>query len=213
MNIFWTCEGYREVIGKPLGIITTGTQDMGNGVYLLRAGTPISEDGQVSNNSNAKYVVAEDFYFYSNTPNQAKVAPVIKKGYVDKALAEEVWGDTYSEDALSALETAGVIVVDGALSTGSAAGGGSVLVVNVTESAVAGTPVYTADKTAGEMYEAMQNGMVVYHTINPLNGLVNIAYPNLYRYTEGTYTFGYPGAGGGLTASSSTDYPTGTGGK
>lgn len=97
---------------------------------------------------------------------------------------------------------------------GSAAGGGgSVLVVNVTESAVGGTPVYTADKTAGEMYEAAQTGVVVYHTINPLNGLVAIEYLTLYGYLEGTYAFGYSGASDGLTASSSTDYPTGTGDK
>lgn len=115
MSILWNIDKYAKVVGKPLGIITTGTESLGNGVYKLKAGTPISSDGEVANSSDAKYLVAEDFFFYSNTPSQAKIVKVIETGYVDLAAAEAAAGITYEDNAKAALAAEGIILVDGAL--------------------------------------------------------------------------------------------------
>ena len=122
--VLWDFEHYNNVVEMPLPVIRTGTQNMGNGVYWLKAGTPLSAEGAVANTSDAVYVVAEDFYFYENKPNQAKLVKVIVQGYVDLAEAEARSGLTYTEDALSALETAGVVMVDGKLAASGGGGGG-----------------------------------------------------------------------------------------
>lgn len=115
MSILWDTGNYTKIIEKPLPVITTGTQNMGNGVYLLKAGTPISNAGAVANSSSAKYLVAEDFYFYSNTPTQPKLVKVIEKGYVDLAAAQAAAGITFADAAKAALATAGIVLVDGKL--------------------------------------------------------------------------------------------------
>ena len=122
--VLWDFDHYNELMELPLPVIRTGTQNMGNGVYWLKAGTPLSAEGAVANTSDAVCVVAEDFYFYENKPNQAKLVKVIVKGYVDLAEAEARSGLTYTEDALSALETAGVVMVDGKLAASGGGGGG-----------------------------------------------------------------------------------------
>ncbi|MBQ4490738.1 MAG: hypothetical protein II965_05760 [Pyramidobacter sp.] len=118
MSIFWNIDSYLSVIEKPLGILTSGTVNCGNGVYLLKAGTPISNVGAVANTGDAKYLVAEDFYFYSNTPTQPKLVKLIETGYVDINAAEAAAGITYADAAKTALATAGIVLVDGALETG-----------------------------------------------------------------------------------------------
>ena len=119
MSIFWDFSNYDKVELLPCPIITTGTQDMGNGVYKLAAGTPLKKSTQaVSNDANADCVVAEDYFFIATKADQSKLVPVITKGYVDKALAEAAWGGAFTDAAVSALETAGVFLVDGALETG-----------------------------------------------------------------------------------------------
>lgn len=110
MSIFWNPMEAVDLLEMPLPIITEGTQDMGNGVYWLRAGTPLDEYFAVANNEDAKYLVAEDFYFYSNKPDQAKVVPLITAGYIDINKAEEAAGITYSDECLVALEQAGIIL-------------------------------------------------------------------------------------------------------
>lgn len=157
MSIFWNTDSYLSVIEKPLGIIKVGTKDCGNGVYLLRAGTPLNASGAVANTANAKYLVAEDFYFYSNTPNQAKVVPLIEAGYVDLKKAEAAFGKSYTDAAKSALETAGIILVDGAISSGG--GGSGVLIAHATVDAstfISASPagvvtVQSFDKTGAEI--------------------------------------------------------------
>lgn len=118
MSILWDVGDYLKIKEMGLPIIKTGTTNMGNGVYLLREGTPLNSSGAVANTGNAKYLVAEDFYFYSNKPDQAKLVKVIERGYVDLNKAEEASGLTFTNAAKSALATAGVILVDGALETG-----------------------------------------------------------------------------------------------
>ena len=118
MSIFWEIDNYLTIIEKPLAILKTGTQNMGNGVYLLRAGTPLNSSGSVANTGNAKYLVAEDYYFYSNTPTQAKNVRLIETGYIDLDKAEAAFGKSYTAEAKAALETAGIILVDGALASG-----------------------------------------------------------------------------------------------
>lgn len=115
MSILWDVGNYTKIIEKPLNVITTGTQNMGNGVYWLKAGTPISAAGAVKNDGNAKYLVAEDFYFYSNTPTQPKLVKLIESGYVDLNKAEAAAGITFESTAKAALATAGIVLVDGKL--------------------------------------------------------------------------------------------------
>ena len=115
MSILWDVGNYTKTKEIGLPIITTGTQNMGNGVYLLKAGTPLSNVGAVKNDGDAKYLVAEDFYFYSNNPTQPKLVKLIESGYVDLNKAEAAAGITFSDAAKAALATAGIILVNGKL--------------------------------------------------------------------------------------------------
>lgn len=154
MSILWDTSNYTKIkeIGMP--VITSGTVNMGGGVYKLKAGTPISDALAVANTSSAKYLVAEDFFFYANNPTQPKLVKVIETGYVDLALAEAASGLTFTSDAKSALATEGIILVDGALQTG---GGGEngVLLITVTQDADYNL---VADKTYAEAVEALEDG-------------------------------------------------------
>lgn len=116
MSIFWNPENYTEIKTLSLGVLVTGTVDLGGGTYLLKAGTPISNAGAIKNDGNAKYLVAEDFVFIANNPTQAKLVKVIAKGYVDLAAAQTSFGANYAGSAKSALATAGIILVDNKLS-------------------------------------------------------------------------------------------------
>ena len=118
MSLFWNLDDAAVVTPTPLPIITTGTVDCGDGVYLLKAGTPLDEDGAVSNDGDAVALVAEDFYFYSNTPTQPKLVPLITAGYVDLNAAEAAAGITYTDACKTALGSAGIVLVDGALDSG-----------------------------------------------------------------------------------------------
>ena len=151
-SIFWNPSEAVDIVEMPLGIITTGTQDMGNGVYWLRAGTPLDEYFAVSNDEDAVYLVAEDFYFISTKPDQAKIVPLITAGYVDLGKAEKAAGIHYTDACLSALETAGIVMVDGTIAGGG--GGGGVLVVHADENRV-------LDKTWQEIKDASATKPVV----------------------------------------------------
>lgn len=154
MNILWNPNEAVEILEMPLPLITTGTQDMGDGVYWLKAGTPLDEYFAVANDEDAKYVVAEDFYFISTKPDQAKVVPLITAGYVDINKAEQAAGITYTDACLSALETAGIVMVDGTIA-GGGGGGGGVLVVHVDENG-------SLDKTWQEIKDASATSVVVF---------------------------------------------------
>lgn len=118
MSILWN-PGEATVVEKvSVPVITTGTQNMGDGIYWLKAGTPLSNAYAVANNGNAKYIVAEDFFFVSTNPNQDRMVPLIKAGYVDLNKAEAASGLTYADAAVAALKEAGIEVVDGLLETG-----------------------------------------------------------------------------------------------
>lgn len=147
MSLFWTPEDAATIVEMPLEIITTGTVNKGNGIYLLKAGTPLDEYFAVSNDEDAVYLVAEDFYFYSNTPTQAKIVPLITAGYVDLNKAEAASGLTYTDDCIAALETAGITLVDGKLASSGGSGGG-VLVVTIDADTGA------LDKTWQEIHDA-----------------------------------------------------------
>lgn len=115
MSILWDVASYTKIKEVGLPIITSGTTDMGGGVYKLKAGTPLDEDGAVSNDGDAVCLVAEDFFFYSNNPTQPKLVKVIETGYVDLNKAEAAAGITFEDTAKAALATAGIILVDGKL--------------------------------------------------------------------------------------------------
>ena len=153
MNILWNPNEAVDLIEMPLPLITEGTQDMGDGVYWLKAGTPLDEYFAVANDEDAKYVVAEDFYFISSKPDQAKVVPLITSGYVDINKAEKAAGITYSQDCIDALMDAGIVLVDGTLpSSGGGGGGGGVLVVNIIPSSTDSS--VSMDKTWQEINDA-----------------------------------------------------------
>lgn len=101
--------------------LPTGAVDLGNGTFKILAGTPVDEDGAISNDSNAIGILADDYFIYATGLANRSLAPVIVSGYVDKAAAEEHSGLEYDSDAISALETAGVYLVEGAPGSG---GGG-----------------------------------------------------------------------------------------
>lgn len=120
MSILWNPAEVTVVEKVPLPVITTGTQNMGNGIYWLKAGTPLDEDLAVANDDDAKYIVAEDFFFVSTNPNQDRHVPLVKAGYVDINKAEASAGITFADAAVAALKEAGIILVDGLLDTSDA---------------------------------------------------------------------------------------------
>lgn len=118
MSILWNPAEATVVEKVSLPVITTGTQNMGNGIYWLKAGTPLDEDYAVANDEDAVCLVAEDFFFVSTNPNQDRMVPIIKSGYVDLNKAEAAAGITYDDAAVAALKEAGIEVIDGLLETG-----------------------------------------------------------------------------------------------
>ena len=120
MSILWNPAEATVVEKVSLPVITTGTQNMGNGIYWLKAGTPLDEDLAVANDEDAVYIVAEDFFFVSTNPNQDRHVPLVKAGYVDINKAEAAAGITYDDAAVAALKTAGIVLVDGLLDTSDA---------------------------------------------------------------------------------------------
>ena len=120
MSILWNPTEATVVEKVSLPVITTGTQNMGNGIYWLKAGTPLDEDLAVANDGDAKYIVEEDFFFISTNPNQDRHVPLVKAGYVDINKAEASAGITFADAAKSALETVGIVLVDGLLDTSDA---------------------------------------------------------------------------------------------
>lgn len=94
------------------------------------------------------------------------------------------------------------------LENGVANAGSSVLIVNVTQSG----DTYTCDKTAGEMYAAAQNGVVVFHQVDTLANVTMCNNLKKYKYESGTYLF-VSQTGDEFVASASTDYPSAASGK
>lgn len=115
MSILWNPAEATVVEKVSLPVITTGTQNMGDGIYWLKAGTPLDEDLAVANDEDAMYIVAEDFFFVSANPNQDRHVPLVKAGYVDINKAEASAGITFADAAVAALKAAGIILVDGLL--------------------------------------------------------------------------------------------------
>ena len=229
MSILWDISKANEIEELPFPIITEGTQDCGNGVYLLKAGTPISEDREVANDGDAAMLVAEDFYFYSNSPAQPKLVECITGGYVDLNAAEAASGLTYTDAAKSALEEAGITLVDGKLETGGGlpevdaddngkvltvvegawaaaaggSGGGGVLVVTATLTA---DGAGTCDKTMGEIWTAAQTmPVILVENLAPV-GIIGITQAAIKYTSEPSYIL--RGVNTNYRATSLDDYPS-----
>lgn len=136
-KLVWDPLKNTKIVTMPLPTPSEGAVDLGNGVTKILAGTPLDEDGNIANDSNAVCILADDYFIYAAGPANRDPAPVIVSGYVDKAAAEEHSGLEYDSDAISALETAGVYLVEGAPGSGggglpavTAADEGKVLTVN-----------------------------------------------------------------------------------
>jgi len=229
MSIIWDPKEATTIVEVPFPVITTGTQNMGNGVYWLKAGTPLDDDLAVSNDDDAVYVVAEDFFFISTNPNQDRHVPIITGGYVDLNKAEAASGLTYTDDCIDALADVGIVVVDDLLE----AGGGTNVVANPTlagtEDSLTGIQIGdtkyavggssgggmlvvtdtegTLDKTAQEIMTAAENGLVV---VKKTEGPATNVFPIL-QFTFNTIT-GYDftvfnGDWAEYVASSADDYP------
>lgn len=160
MSILWNPTEVTVIEKVSLPVITTGTQNMGDGIYWLKAGTPLDEDLAVANDGDAMYIVAEDFFFISTNPNQDRHVPLVKAGYVDLNKAEAAAGITYADAAVAALKEAGIEVVDGLLETGGGGSGGDVLMVNVEYKNFA----YTADASYEDVRAAVEAGAQVFMT-------------------------------------------------
>lgn len=156
MSILWNPAEATVVEKVSLPVITTGTQNMGDGIYWLKAGTPLDEDLAVANDEDAKYIVAEDFFFVSTNPSQDRHVPLVKAGYVDINKAEASAGITFADAAKSALETAGIVLVDGLLDAGGGGGGESDLLLCEVD------PIqYTASMSSTEIAAAITAGKKV----------------------------------------------------
>lgn len=206
MSILWNVGDAAKVTEKYVKVIKTGTENCGNGVYKLKAGTPLNSSLVVANTANAKYIVAEDLYMYSNTPNQVRAAKVIESGYVDLAKAQAAWGGTYTDAAKGALATAGITLVGGQLPSGG--GGTEPLAVELVREG----STLELEMAAVDIYNAYPN---VYMSIN--QGGAEARFPILYvAPVNGAYHFGVSLSTGGtcaismLSASSGDEYPSGT---
>ena len=172
MSILWNPAEATVVEKVSLPVITTGTQNMGDGIYWLKAGTPLDEDLAVSNDGDAVYIVAEDFFFISTNPNQDRRVPLIKAGYVDLNKAEAAAGITYADAAVAALKEAGIEVVDGLLETGGGGSGGGVVTAKVTYSSGS----YTADVSYADLRAAYEAGSEV--QLEYINSIYKLSYAN-----------------------------------
>ena len=85
MSILWNPTEATVVEKVSLPVITTGTQNMGDGIYWLKAGTPLDEDLAVSNDGDAVYIVAEDFFFIRKT-----AGIILVDGLLDSSDANEL---------------------------------------------------------------------------------------------------------------------------
>lgn len=198
--VLWDFDHYNTLMELPLPVIRTGTQNMGNGVYWLKAGTPLSKARAVANTSDAACIVAEDFYFYENKPNQAKLAKVIVQGYVDLAEAEARSGLTYTEDALSALETAGIVMVDGKLAApGGGSSGGGVLVVHGEMDYDVNPPgIKNVDASVADIVAFVRGGGMAFFDLEPVGILpCNMAFldDNDVSYADFSSVNLYPSGG------------------
>lgn len=148
------------------------------GQSIIYAGTPIDEDGNIANNSNAVALVASD----TLNPNAAEV---ITDGTWDEET--NYHGITISDDckrALPGIEFVGsdgeqhpatslptpksddagksaVVNEQGNAYALGAGGGGGATVVTFTLAIDGGAPVVTADMTPAQVLTAMENGPVV----------------------------------------------------
>jgi len=209
MNILWNPNEAVDFIEMPLPLITEGTQDMGDGVYWLRAGTPLDEYFAVANDGDAKYVVAEDFYFISTKPEQAKVVQLITAGYVDINKAEAASGITYSQDCIDALADEGIVLVDGTLPSsggGGGGGGGGVFLIGSTVQ----NEIVTLNKTLSEIFNAAKAGnfCVIYFDSEEIVSYMYVDFVDLGGYV---YAIHYnPNGSSYLTfhADTPNDYPS-----
>ncbi len=92
---------------------------------------------------------------------------------------------------------------------GGGSSGGSVLVVNVITTTDGETTILTCDKTAAEMYEAAENGLVVLHQITADDTIVSFC--DNYTIYQSVYYF--QAGGNQFSAFGPTDYPSTSGGK
>lgn len=182
MSILWNFDKYakiEELPYAPSGIgPEMGLQDLGNGVFLLKEGTPLGFDpeagvftfplGRPVSTLDAFYFAAEDYHFILTNAQQPKLVECVTKGYVEKAKVREavkdqiVEGGDLPDDWDEFLATEGLYLIDdlGNLPGGSGGGssGGGILTVTGTygETAFFGEPGYTLDKTYAEIHAALE---------------------------------------------------------
>lgn len=83
--------------GIPMTLDFTSVTDTVNGVKVFKAGTPVGKDGTEDNTSTVIGILLSDVL---ETRPQGTL---LKKAYINTKVAEENWGDTYSEDVKTAL--------------------------------------------------------------------------------------------------------------
>lgn len=115
--------------------------------------SPVDESGAIANNGDAYGIVIDALGI-----GEVKQLVVMTAGCIDKICAEQHYGESYSAEAISALEN--IVIYDNHKIGG---GGGGSMVVNFTYTydEETDTDLITSDKTQDEIIEAMQVGIVV----------------------------------------------------
>ena len=127
------------------------TIDWANVTLPLKEGSPVSSAGVVANSGSAFGIVPQA---YKEEPLEKSIY-VLVGGHVDLNEIETLYGSTYDDAAISALN--GIHFYKNGASVPSASGGGT-LVVTQTETQ---EDVYVLNKTWKEIHDAMVNGYFV----------------------------------------------------
>lgn len=123
---------------------------------LIKAGSPISASGKVSNNASAIGILKRDCYRHLTS-----VGDVIIGGYIKSDIAQSHSGIEISDAARSAMSRLAFIGADGIPQP--AAGGGGNFIITVTQS---DTGSLNADKSIEEINSAFLSGKTIMLRIN-----------------------------------------------
>lgn len=180
--------------------------DWDNITLPLNAGTPVSLEGAIANDDTAIGIV----------PQTVTVKPIIPEIYilnggdVDLDEIEAAFGDELDEAAIAAMDGIRFYVDGTPVGTQSGGSNSGVLLINATYDEE--TDIYTLDKTAGDIVDAMTDDgrVAVIRTISePATGVVKIKDEFVASVDDGG-ELGFIFVAGDSTffATSADDYPT-----
>lgn len=131
------------------GVVTQKTIINVEEGYPLKTFAPVDENGEIANNGDAYGIVIDALGI-----GEVKQLVVMTAGCIDKICAEQHYGESYSAEAISALEN--IVIFDNHKIGGG--GGGGMMVVKATYNE--DDESYTVDKTFEEICNALPNVVV-----------------------------------------------------